>query len=78
MIITSRTVLISLFPLFHILTKYLFTLLAAKDYLVGLRDFVVSSFCVALGAVEPSLAADRANGNLSIEDVLAHFYITGS
>lgn len=57
MIVAAGTVLIRLLPLRHVLPKHLPTLLAAEDHFIGLQDWVVGGFLVALTAVEPTLAA---------------------
>ena len=60
------------FELARVLAEGLFALLADEDHLEGLQQGVVFFFLVALGAVEPLLAAGRADGDLGVEDVFAH------
>lgn len=56
----------------HVLTEALFALFAGKHHLGRLQQLVVCLLCVALGAVEPPLAARRAHRDLRIEYVLTH------
>ena len=60
------------FELARVLAEGLFALLADEDHLEGLQQGVVFFFLVAFGAVEPLLAAGRADGDLGVEDVFAH------
>ena len=54
-----------------VLAEGLFALFADKDHLEALQQRVVSRLLVALCAVEPLLAAWRADGDLGVEDVFA-------
>jgi hypothetical protein len=54
-----------------VLAEGLFALFADEDHLEALQQRVVSRLLVALGAVEPLLAAWRADGDLGVEDVFA-------
>ena len=55
-----------------VLAKRFLALLADEDHLEALEQRVVGRLGVALGAVEPFLAAGRADGDLRVEDVAAH------
>ena len=56
----------------RVLAEGLLALLAHEDHLEALEQGVVFFLLVALGAVEPLLAAGRADGDLGVEDVFAH------
>jgi hypothetical protein len=51
----------------------LFALFACEDDLDALLERMIGGFLVAGGAIHPKLAARRSDGNLGVEDVLAHF-----
>lgn len=70
-VVAVRAVLVAVLELVHILTKALFALFARKDHFHGLLQVVVLCLGMALGAVEPLLAAGRADGHLCVEDVFA-------
>lgn len=55
-----------------VLAERFLALLADEDHLEALEQRVVGRLGVALGAVEPFLAAGRADGDLCVEDVAAH------
>lgn len=73
MIIAVWTVLVALLILRSILSEAFLALFAGEDHVVVLCERVIGGFAVAVGAVEPFLAAGRADGDLSVEDVLAVF-----
>lgn len=62
---------VRLFKLFGVLAEALLALFAGKGHVKGLHQRMLLAFGVALGTVEPLLAAWRSNGDLSVEDVLA-------
>ena len=70
-VITVRAVLVALVELRDIFPEGFLALLADERHLCRLRESVGLRFCVAFGAIEPLLAAGRADGNLGIQDVLA-------
>ena len=70
-VVTVRTVLIALIELRDVLPEGFLALLADECHLRRLCKPVRLCFCVALGTIEPLLAAGRTDGNLGIQDVLA-------
>ena len=66
-----RTVLVALLVGRHVLPERLAALLAQKRHLHRPLELVVLRLRVAFRAVEPLLAARRADGNLRVEDVFA-------
>ena len=70
-IVTVRAVLITLIELRGIFPEGFLALLTDKRHLGRLCEPVGLRFGVAFGAIEPLLAAGRADGNLGIQDVLA-------
>ena len=71
MVVTVRTVLITLIKLRNVFPEGFLALLTDECYLGRLRKPVGLRFRMAFGAIEPLLAAGRADGNLGIQDVLA-------
>lgn len=71
MVIAMRAVLVALLIVAHIFPKRLFAFLAHERHLRRLAQPMVLCLCVALCAVEPLLAAWRADGDLGVEDVFA-------
>ena len=69
-------VFISIFEFAGVLAEYLLALFACKNDLGGLEDLVILCLGVALGAVEPLLAALCTNLHLSIQNVFAHSCLT--
>jgi hypothetical protein len=55
-----------------VFAKDLLALLAGKDHLVHLLQLVIGLLRVAFRAIEPLLAARGANGDLGVQNVLAH------
>lgn len=70
-VVTVGTVLIALVELRDIFPEGFLALLTDERHLRRLCKFVRLRFCVAFGTIEPPLATGRADGNLSIQDVLA-------
>jgi len=66
-----RTILIALIEIRDVFPEGFLALLADERHLRRLCKDVRLRFRVAFGAVEPLLAAGRADGNLGIQDVLA-------
>lgn len=62
-VVTTGTVLISLFEHLHILTEDLLALLACEDHFSCLHEFMVFLLFMALRAVIPLLTAIGTNGN---------------
>lgn len=54
-----------------ILPETLLAFLAGKDHLEALLQLMRLGFMVAISAVEPLLAAGRADGHLGVQDVFA-------
>ena len=75
-VITMRTVLVALVVLGHVLPESLLALLAHEHHLHRLRQLVRLRFRVTFRAVEPLLAARRADGDLRVQDVLAVGYVS--
>lgn len=71
MIIAVRTVLVTLLVVGHVLAERFFALFTGKHHLGRPRQSMVLRFLVALGAIEPLLAAWRAYGDLCVQDVFA-------
>ena len=71
MVVTVRTILVTLFVRRHVLPKRLSTLFAHEHHLSRLREPVRLRLGVALGAVEPLLATRRTNRHLRVQDVFA-------
>lgn len=69
MVVTVRTILVTLFVRRHVLPKRLSTLFAHEHHVVGLRKSMRLLFGVAFGAIEPLLAAGCSDRNLGIEDM---------
>ena len=63
---------VSLLVFFDLLSENLLAFFAGHDQLGGGLKFVVLGVLVALGAVEPLLAAWSTEGDLGIENVFAH------
>jgi hypothetical protein len=70
-VVTVRAVLIALIELRGVFPEGFLALFTHECHLRRLRKPVGLCFCVAFGAIEPLLAAGRADGNLGIQDVLA-------
>lgn len=70
-IVTVGTVLVALVELRGIFPEGFLALLTDECHLGRLREPVRLRFRVAFGAIEPLLAAGRADGNLGIQNVLA-------
>lgn len=71
MIVAMRTVLVALIVLGHVLAERLLALLAHEHHLRRLRETVGLRLGVTFGAVEPLLAARRANRDLRVQDMFA-------
>ena len=71
-IITVRAELVGFLELIDLLAEHLSAFLADEDHFCGFFELVILGFFVALGAVEPLSAAGGSNGDLGVEDVLAH------
>ena len=56
----------------RVLAEGFLALLADKDHLEALQEGVIFLLLVARSAVEPLLAAGRADRDLGVEDVFAH------
>jgi hypothetical protein len=65
-------IFVSIFEFAGVLAEHLLALFACKDDLSRLEDFVILLLSVALGTVEPELAALCADLNLSVQNVFAH------
>ena len=74
LIIAVGAVFIRLFESDDVLPKHLSAFLAGKCHLSGLLESVVRHFVMAVGALEPFLAAGRSDGSLDIENMLAHIF----
>lgn len=70
-VIAMRAILVALFVRSHILAKRLLALFTHKCHLRRPRKLMRLRLGVALGAVKPLLAAWRADGDLSVQNVLA-------
>ena len=70
-VVTVWAVLVALVVVGHVFPERLSALLAHEGHLCGLAKPVVLGLCVAFRAVEPLLAAGRADGNLRVEDMFA-------
>jgi hypothetical protein len=66
-----RAVLVSLLELLRVLAEALAALLASERHLERRLQWVRLRFVVAVGAVEPLVAAWRPDADLRVEDVLA-------
>ncbi len=66
MVITMRTELVALFVIRHVLTECLLAFFAYERHLGRPHQWMRLGFGVALGTVEPFLAAGRSDGNLSV------------
>lgn len=64
-------VLVAVLKLVHVFTEALLALFTRKDHFHGLLQVVVLRLGMALGTIEPLLAAWGADGHLSIENVFA-------
>jgi len=70
-IVTMGTVLVAVFKLCGVFAEALFALFARESHVCGLLKGVIGCFAVAVGAVEPFAATGGADGDLSVENVLA-------
>ena len=77
MVVAVRTEFVSLFKFANVFAECLFALFAGHHELHTLQQLVVVAehIFVALGTVEPLFAAGGPDGNLGVQNVLAHFLI---
>jgi len=71
-IIAMRAVFVALLIHFHVLAERLFALLTYESHFHGSFERMGRSFSMTLGTIEPHLAARCPNGNLGIQNMLAH------
>lgn len=73
-VVTVRAVFIALLEFGDVFPEGFLALFADERHLRRFRQPVGLGFCVAFGTIEPKLAAGRADGNLGVQDVLAHVF----
>jgi len=71
-VVAVRAVFVTLFKLLRVFPEAFLALLAGKGHVEFLQQRVVFLFGMAFGTVEPFATAWRTDGDLGVENVLAH------
>ena len=66
--------LVGFLELLDVFSEHFFAFFAGKDHFGGLFKLVILLLHVALGAVVPLFAAGGSDRDLSVENMLAHFF----